>query len=72
MTLRLTDLSRRRQQVAELVGDGLTYREMALALGISAETVRVHVSEIADKIGRDGNRPYVQVMRWVLEQRKAA
>lgn len=70
--IQLSDLSRRRREVAELVGDGKPYKVIAATLGIEVATAKVHVYEIADKIGRDDSGPYIIVMRWVLSQRKAA
>lgn len=50
-TLRLTPLSQREQQVADLVRRGWTNRRIALELGISEGTVKRHVSNIMGKGG---------------------
>lgn len=78
----MTDsLTNREQQVAELVGDGLSYAQIAARLqnlrstrneAISPRTVRVHVVSIDRKIRADGGTPYRRVMRWVLDLRSAA
>lgn len=46
-----SELSRREEEVLELVDHGLTDREIGDALGISARTVGRHVSSILDKLG---------------------
>lgn len=43
-------LSPREREVFDLVGDGLTQREIGLELGISRSTVSIHVMHIAQKI----------------------
>jgi DNA-binding NarL/FixJ family response regulator len=62
-------LTARQRQVAELLAAGLSRRDIASALGCSAETVKVHVREIARRLPGD-----VSVRRrcavWV--QRRAA
>jgi len=75
MTLSLSDLSPRRRAVAELVGEGLSYREIADRLGIDVETARSATNRVSDKIPRapgDDRTAYRRVMRWVLEQQRAA
>ncbi|SDN57396.1 non-specific serine/threonine protein kinase [Allokutzneria albata] len=46
-------LTRRERQVAELVGDGQTNREIAARLGIAKRTVDAHVEHILAKLGLD-------------------
>lgn len=58
MTARLT---RRQQEVVRLLADGLTYAQTGRELGISAETVRVHVAKIAERFGAR-----TPPLRWVL------
>jgi DNA-binding NarL/FixJ family response regulator len=43
-------LTAREEQVAECVGRGLSYRDIAAKLGISPFTVRAHVVAIAAKL----------------------
>ncbi|MGW6445495.1 helix-turn-helix transcriptional regulator [Lentzea sp. NPDC055074] len=49
-------LSDREQEVAALVRDGLTYREVGDALFISAKTVEHHVTRIRNKLGAKNRR----------------
>lgn len=44
-------LTRREVGVLELVGQGLSNRDIAAALGIAHETVKVHVKNILRKLG---------------------
>ena len=52
---RLDALTRREREVLELVGRGLTNRQIARRLGISERTAAVHVSNLIAKLGV-GNR----------------
>jgi DNA-binding NarL/FixJ family response regulator len=47
-------LTRREQQVAGAVSRGLTNKQIAAEFGISAETVKQHLSSIYDKLALDG------------------
>ncbi|MDX8054481.1 LuxR C-terminal-related transcriptional regulator [Lentzea sp. BCCO 10_0798] len=49
-------LSEREQEVAALVRNGLTYREVGDALFISAKTVEHHVTRIRNKLGAKNRR----------------
>ncbi|MFD9701582.1 LuxR C-terminal-related transcriptional regulator [Lentzea sp. NPDC059081] len=49
-------LSEREQEVAALVRDGLTYREVGDTLFISAKTVEHHVTRIRNKLGAKNRR----------------
>ena len=49
-------LTKREQQVVELVAEGLTYPEIAERLVISLQTVRTHVSHSFFKLGVAGRR----------------
>ena len=44
-------LSRREEQVANMVVDGLTNQEIAVKLGVSAHTVKNHLFRIYEKLG---------------------
>ena len=52
---RLDALTRREREVLELVGTGLTNRQIARRLAISERTAAVHVSNLIAKLGV-GNR----------------
>lgn len=43
-------LTPRQRQVAELVADGLSNKAIARELGISIETVRVHLRQAAERV----------------------
>ncbi|WP_231869045.1 LuxR C-terminal-related transcriptional regulator [Rhodococcus opacus] len=55
-------LTRREQQIAALVADGLTNREIATKLVISQRTVDAHVEHILTKLGF---RSRTQIVRWL-------
>lgn len=61
-------LTRREQQVAELVGQGLSNKEIAVALVVSRRTAESHVERILTKLNL-GNR--TQVAAWVTTPRPA-
>ncbi len=76
---KLSDLSKRRREIAELVGDGLSYEAIACQLAnlrsyrggtICRSTVKMHVYAIAGLLGDDGVPPKVRVMLWVRSQRQ--
>jgi DNA-binding NarL/FixJ family response regulator len=48
---RLPSLSLREQQVLELVAEGMRNKEIAAALGISADTAGMHVKNLYSKLG---------------------
>jgi DNA-binding NarL/FixJ family response regulator len=48
---RLTDLSHREHEVADLVGEGLSNKEIARRLDITERTVKAHLSAIFMKLG---------------------
>jgi ABC-type amino acid transport substrate-binding protein/DNA-binding CsgD family transcriptional regulator len=58
-------LTRRELEVADLVRDGLTNREMAARLFLSERTIEGHVAQICSKLGV---RSRLQIATWVLEQ----
>jgi non-specific serine/threonine protein kinase len=62
-------LSRREQQVAALVAEGLTDREIAKRLFISERTAEGHVQQIRNKLGFD-NR--AQIASWMTRQALAS
>jgi DNA-binding CsgD family transcriptional regulator len=62
---RRTPLSSRELEVADLVGQGLTNREIAQRLIISTRTVESHVDHIKVKLGF-GRR--ARIVAWALDQ----
>lgn len=62
---RPSPISSREHEVAKLVAEGLTSREIAAALVISQRTVETHIQHILTKLGF-GNR--AQIAAWVARQ----
>lgn len=58
-------LTPRQKQVAGLVAKGLTTPEIAGALDVSRETVKVHIREAAERIGGD-TPPRHRLTVWFL------
>lgn len=48
-------LTPRQRRVVELLADGQSYSKIARTLGIKERTVRMHVENIAIKLGGDGS-----------------
>ena len=59
-------LSRREREVAELVAQGLTNREIAERLFISERTAEGHVQSIRNKLGFSSR---TQIAAWTVQQR---
>jgi DNA-binding NarL/FixJ family response regulator len=64
--LKSEDLTEREREVARLVADGLTNRQIAVRLGISERTVENHLDHIFDKLGFASR---AQVAAWVASSR---
>ncbi|MFD6059585.1 ATP-binding protein [Rhodococcus wratislaviensis] len=62
-----TSLTRREQQVAELVAEGLTNKSIAGRLVISHRTAQGHVEHILSKLGFTSR---TQIAAWIIEQRQ--
>jgi predicted ATPase/DNA-binding CsgD family transcriptional regulator/uncharacterized membrane protein YecN with MAPEG domain len=60
----LDNLTEREREVAALIGQGKTNREIATELVLSKRTVETHVSHILSKLGLTSRG---QVMRWVID-----
>jgi len=52
----LDPLTPRERDVAVLLADGFTYKEIALSLGISPHTVNTHVKAVLRKLKVSGSR----------------
>ncbi|AII10675.1 protein kinase domain-containing protein [Rhodococcus opacus] len=63
-----TKLTKREQQIAEAVAEGLTNRAIATRLVISPRTVQGHVEHILSKLGFHTR---AQIAAWVVEQASA-
>ena len=50
----IESLTRREQQIADAVARGLTNRQIAAEFGISAETVKQHLSSVYGKLAVPG------------------
>jgi DNA-binding CsgD family transcriptional regulator len=62
-------LSEREREVARLVAQGFTSREMAKRLTITERTVNTHLERIRDKLGV---RPRAQITAWLMRSGLAA
>jgi predicted ATPase/DNA-binding CsgD family transcriptional regulator len=65
-------LSRREKQVAELVADGLTNREIAERLFVSERTAEYHVEQIRNKLGFHSRRDIAAWLRASESSRNGA
>jgi non-specific serine/threonine protein kinase len=65
-TTSAADLSRREQEVADLVARGLSNAAVARQLYLSRATVASHVSHILEKLGFSSR---VEIAAWIVERR---
>lgn len=67
--MRHDGLTERQMQVAQLVAIGFLDKQIAQQLGVEEQTVRFHVSRIAEEWGIDGEQRNirVQITRRVLK-----
>jgi|SRR5690625_56954 len=63
------DLTVSEKRIVELIGDGLSNREIAEILGVAEKTVKNHVTAI---LGKMGLQRRTQVAAWVAGQRSSA
>ena len=63
-------LSHREEQVAQLVAEAFTVRQIAESLHISEHTVRQHIRSINNKVPGQGTG-MKKIMRWVLTGRQS-
>lgn len=61
-----TDLTKREREVADLIAEGLTNKEIAARLSISPRTAQGHVEHLLAKLGFTSR---TQVATWVVESR---
>jgi DNA-binding NarL/FixJ family response regulator len=54
-------LTRREQQLIQMIGRGSTNKEIALELGLSEQTVKNHVHRILQKVGADDRMTMVEL-----------
>jgi DNA-binding NarL/FixJ family response regulator len=59
-------LTRREHEIAELLSEGLSNKEIAARLVIGQRTAETHVEHILGKLGFSSR---AQVARWIAEQR---
>jgi non-specific serine/threonine protein kinase len=63
---RASPLTGRERQVADLIADGRTNRQIGRALGIAEKTVEVHVHHVITKLGAQSR---AEVAAWVVRRR---
>ena len=59
-------MTKRERDVAELVAEGLTDKEIARELGISENTVGAHVAHIAKRLDITSGNTRVRITRHVI------
>ena len=69
LTRRRADLTPSERKVLELIGDGLSNREIGAKLGVAEKTVKNHITSLLSKMGLQRR---TQVAAWVAGQRAAA
>jgi non-specific serine/threonine protein kinase len=58
-------LSKRELEIAELVAQGLSNKEIATRVFLSERTIETHVSNILDKLGVNSR---VEISTWVAQE----
>jgi predicted ATPase/DNA-binding CsgD family transcriptional regulator len=64
-----TELTCRQLEIAQLVAEDLTNRQIAARLFLSERTVETHITNILNKLGLSSR---IQISRWVVESAPAA
>lgn len=62
----LPQLSRRQRQVAQLIADGKTNKQIAAALGITPESVRTYMKRVIARLAITEGEPRVMIARTVI------
>jgi DNA-binding NarL/FixJ family response regulator len=62
----------RQQEAAALAAEGMTYKEIGKALGVSRNTARSHIIALANRLPGDSKRPLWRVRQWMLTREHAA
>ena len=65
----IADLTPSERKVLDLIGDGLSNREIGEKLGVAEKTVKNHITSLLSKMGLQRR---TQVAAWVAGQRAAA
>lgn len=65
-------LSDREREVAELIVDGLTYKEVGQRLFISAKTVEYHVARMRQRLGCSSRSDLLEQLRYLVTSRAAS
>jgi two-component system NarL family response regulator len=60
--LRMRPLTRREVEIARLMADGKSNKDIGNSLGISESTVKVHIGHIFEKLGADGRAHAIRVV----------
>ena len=63
------DLTPSERKVLDLIGDGLSNREIGEKLGVAEKTVKNHITSLLSKMGLQRR---TQVAAWVAGQRAAS
>jgi len=64
MTERPLELTRRELEIARLVADDLTNKQIAARLFLSQRTVETHITNILNKLGLDSR---IQLSHWMSD-----
>lgn len=65
---RVIMFTKRQTQVAVLVAQGMEYKDIGRALGISHHTVRAMVVQMCNRIPHTNSPPHRRLMLWMLAE----